>query len=283
MEDGASNSVDRKSGPIWKNLGARFWSAIIFSAICLVPFYFGGAFWAAFVALLGARLTWEWVRMSDTAPNPLAFAVPIIGLWLAIALAVLMNYQWAALAILIAALVAALERFSRKGILWAALGYIYIAVPTLMIVWLRGAEIGLDALGLRQLLFIILVVVAADTGAYFGGSFFKGPKIAPKLSPNKTWSGGVSGLIFGIFIGAVAGHVMGLSAVAAGLLAVPIIIFSVIGDFLESGLKRRLKVKDAGGLLPGHGGLLDRLDSLMAAVVAAAIILMLHPQIWSPL
>ena len=274
-------SAPAQAKPIWKNLGVRFWSAIIFSAICLVPFYFGGLAWAAFVALLAARLTWEWVRMSDPAPTALAFAIPIVGIIVAVILAAFMDYNYAVLSLVIAALIAAVERVKRKGILWAALGYIYVAVPTLMIVWLRGSETGFGALGLKQLFFIILVVVAADTGAYFGGSLMKGPKIAPKLSPNKTWSGFMTGLVFGIFIGVVSGHVMGLSWGLAAALAVPIVICSVVGDFLESGLKRRLNVKDAGDLLPGHGGLLDRLDGLMLAVVAAGLILIAYPHIWT--
>lgn len=265
---------------IWNNLAARFWTAIIFALVCIIPLYIGGPVWAALVAVLGLRLMWEWVNMSDPTPRKLSFAIPMIGLLVGIAYAGQGEGVLAATALVLAAIAAAIERSPRGGVLWAGLGTLYIIIPTLMIVWLRGPDMGLSATGFQQLLFIILIVVAADTGAYFGGSLLKGPKMAPKLSPNKTWSGFSCGLVFATMIGVLAGTFIGLPFWFAATLSVPIVIFSVIGDFFESGLKRRLNVKDAGDVLPGHGGLLDRLDSLMLAVVAAGVILAVYPQIW---
>ena len=141
-------------------------------------------------------------------------------------------------------------------------------------------ESGFAADGFKTLIFVLLVVIAADVGAYFGGSFFKGAKLAPKLSPNKTWSGFFSGLIFGASIGGIVGWIIGLNFLLGMTFAVPIVLLSVLGDLLESGLKRVLNVKDTGSLLPGHGGLLDRLDSLMLAVVGVACMLFFVPNIW---
>ena len=106
------------------------------------------------------------------------------------------------------------------------------------------------------------------------------PKLAPKLSPNKTWSGFFSGQVLAILLGALFGHFVGIGWLSGALLALPIAILSVLGDLFESGVKRNLNVKDTGGLMPGHGGLLDRLDSLMAAIIGFAIILILFPGIW---
>jgi len=236
--------------PVFKNVGVRAATALLFAAICIFPLYFGGWPWAILVALLGGRMMWEWVSMSDE--NPTA----------------------------IAALLAAFERARRGGLLWSGLGYLYIVIPSIAIVALRGIENGFVTEGFTKLIYVILVVVAADVGAYFGGSYFKGPKMAPKLSPNKTWSGFFSGLSFGAVIGGLVGLIVGLGFPIGFGLAIPLVILSVLGDLLESGLKRSLNVKDAGDLLPGHGGVLDRLDSLMLAVLGAVAFFHFAPNLW---
>jgi len=266
--------------PIFKNVGVRAATALLFAAICIPPLYFGGWPWAILVALLGGRMMWEWVRMSDPVPTRLAYIIPIIGVAVACFYMAQQNLAFAVVTAAIAALVAALERARRGGLLWSGLGYLYIVIPSMVIVGIRGVENGFATEGFTKLIYVILIVVAADVGAYFGGSYFKGPKMSPKLSPNKTWSGFFSGLSFGALLGGVAGHVVGLGFLFGVGLAIPIVILSVLGDLLESGLKRRLNVKDAGDLLPGHGGLLDRLDSLMLAVVGTVAILYIAPNIW---
>jgi len=266
--------------PIWNNVGIRAVTALSFAAICMLPLYLGGWAWAILVSLLGGWMMWEWVKMSDPSPTRLAYVLPIIGVVVANFYAVQGLWGLSIITIIIAAIVAAVERSRRGGLLWAGLGYLYIIIPCLAIVYLRGREAGFATAGFSRLIYIILIVIAADVGAYFGGSFFKGPKLAPKLSPNKTWSGSFSGLIFGALIGGIVGKIIGVGFALGVGLAVPIVILSALGDLLESGLKRILNVKDSGNLLPGHGGLLDRLDSLMLAVVGATSILFLIPNIW---
>lgn len=277
MTDDTTSKTPTKT---WKNLGVRAVSAIVFAAVCFAPFYFGGAIWTLLVALLGARVVWEWVRMSDLKATGLAYAIPLVGLIITLTYGYTGQFSFAFLAILVAAAVAVIERLSRGGGLWAGLGFIYIAVPCLSFIALRGHEVGISAPGFLLLIFLMTVVIAADTGAYFGGSYFQGPKMAPRLSPKKTWSGFMCGCVAGVFVGAVTALLSGFSMSMGAMLAFPVVIFSVLGDFLESALKRRLQVKDAGGLLPGHGGLLDRLDSLMMVVVVVIIATHVWPNLW---
>lgn len=266
--------------PIWNNVGTRAVTAVAFAILCFIPLYFGGWVWTALVSLLGGRMMWEWVKISDTSPTRLAYIIPIIGVLAANIYVTQELWLFSIATVVIAAVIAAIERSRRGGLLWAGLGYLYIIIPSLAIVSIRGMETGFASEGFAKLIFIIFIVIAADVGAYFGGSYFKGAKMAPKLSPNKTWSGFMSGMTFGALIGGLSGKVIGLGFILGLGLAIPIVILSVLGDLLESGLKRVLNVKDTGTLLPGHGGVLDRLDSLMLAVVGAVCILFLAPNIW---
>ena len=274
----STKSAEKK--PLFKNVGVRAATALLFAAICIPPLYFGGWAWAVLVALLGGRMMWEWVRMSDPMPTRPAFIIPIVGVVIACFYMAQQNLLFALITAGIATILAALERSRRGGLLWSSLGYLYIVIPSMAIVGIRGIENGFATEGFTKLIYVILIVVAADVGAYFGGSYFKGPKLSPKLSPNKTWSGFFSGLTFGALIGGAVGHIIGLGLPLGFGLAIPIVILSVLGDLLESGLKRRLNVKDAGELLPGHGGLLDRLDSLMMAIVGVVAILAVAPDLW---
>lgn len=272
--------------PKFSGVGVRLLSAIGMVLICLAPFYFGGWLWAALAGLFGGRMLFEWVRMSDPAPALPAFLTPIIGLLAGIIYLVQLNTGYALITILLTALAVIGIQSVRSGedkqsrILWATLGVLYIIIPTLIMVGMRGNEIGFDTVGFQRLLFVIACVIGADVGAYFGGSTIGGPKLAPKLSPNKTWSGFFSGQILAVVLGALFGHLVGIGWISGAILALPIAILSVLGDLFESGIKRTLNVKDTGGLMPGHGGLLDRLDSLMAAIVGVAIILVLFPGVW---
>jgi phosphatidate cytidylyltransferase len=150
------------------------------------------------------------------------------------------------------------------------MGLLYCGLPVVALIWLRGQPWGVYAS-----LFVMAVVWGADIAAYFTGRAAGGPKLAPAISPNKTWSGAAGGLIGALLVAAgVAliwpgyGNVAGVTRLA--LLALPLAVASILGDLFESGLKRRAGVKDSGTLLPGHGGVMDRLDGLVPAAVAGA-------------
>lgn len=255
--------------PIWKNLGARFVSAVIMAAVLFIPFYLGGYFWAVTIGILGARAAWEWVDITDVSTKPLAYGIPIAGLIAAIIVHFSGYGAWIYGIIFLTAAIAFLERLTRKAgeKVWAPFGAAYIILPCVAAVMLRGDGIGWDDQGFKLLTYLLVVVIAADVGAYFGGSYFKGPKLVPKLSPKKTWSGLISGVIFGVILGALFGYLLKMGPFKAGLIAIPVVLVSVIGDFFESGIKRRMNVKDAGDILPGHGGILDRLDSILMVII----------------
>ena len=272
--------------PKFKGVWVRFISAVALVLLCIAPFYFGGWLWAALAGLFGGRMLFEWVRMSDPSPALPSFIAPILGLLVSTVYIVQDDNVLAVIAVLMTAAAVATIHMLRAGedtkrrIGWAELGVFYIMIQTLFMIEMRGIEVGFNTIGFQRLLFILACVIGADVGAYFGGSAFGGPKLAPKLSPNKTWSGFFSGQVVAIILGAVFGAIINIGWVSGAILALPIAILSVLGDLFESGVKRELGVKDTGGLMPGHGGLLDRLDSLMAAIVGFAIMLFLFPTIW---
>lgn len=117
--------------------------------------------------------------------------------------------------------------------------------------------------GLAAALFPVLVTWATDTAAYFAGSKFGRTPLAPRISPKKTVEGALGGLLFGVAAGALFGHIAGRGALPWALIGMAASIAAQAGDLIESGLKRKAGVKDSGALLPGHGGVLDRFDSLM--------------------
>jgi phosphatidate cytidylyltransferase len=127
--------------------------------------------------------------------------------------------------------------------------------------------------GMAALFILFAIVWTTDNAGYFAGRAIGGPKLAPALSPKKTWSGAIAGLIgAGILIAVSAPYITGAQIVPLVVLAVVLSIASQAGDLAESALKRRFNVKDASQIIPGHGGVMDRLDGFWAAVVCAAII-----------
>jgi phosphatidate cytidylyltransferase len=153
-----------------------------------------------------------------------------------------------------------------------ALGVLYVGVPAVALVWLRQDE----PYGFRAVLFLLLIVATTDTFAYIGGRLIGGPKLWPRLSPNKTWSGlltgvaasAIAGAVFAAFVKEAVPWTLGCTALLLGVIA-------QAGDLAESALKRRFGVKDASSLIPGHGGFLDRVDGVVFAATAAALVAIL--------
>ncbi len=156
----------------------------------------------------------------------------------------------------------------RNSPFWQAGGVLYLGIPSLAIVTLRD----IPAHGTWLIVGLFIVVWATDTGALIAGNLIGGPKLAPELSPNKTWSGTIGGIVAAAILEAIYIAVIGGNAVAAALFGAGLAVFAHLGDLFESLVKRLFRTKDSGGLIPGHGGVLDRIDSTLFASVALAIV-----------
>jgi phosphatidate cytidylyltransferase len=268
----------------WSNLGIR-----VASATVLVPAVLGAVWFAdmpglrwlflVLVAVAVALLAIEWGAM--TAPNaPVRVSTALTVAVLAAAFLAFQHHMvlaWAAVALgaLAAALVArgVAERPTN-----AAFGVIYLAIPVVCIIWLRGMPEG------RQWTVLLFAVAwAADIAAFAVGSALKGPKLWPRFSPNKTWSGFFGGLAAAAGAGAAmaAFSAIVLSVQAGALIGLVAGLATMAGDLWESMLKRRFGVKDSGDLIPGHGGLLDRVDGLMFAAVVLAVARLINHWGWA--
>lgn len=255
-------------------------SALVLAPLALALVWAGGQAFAIFVAAFAAAMGWEWVRMSDTAAPPRAFAAAT-GTAVGAALLAwqgegLAGAAWTGLWILGGATGAALDRRPRGRAWEAFLGVAYVAGAAATLVALRNAEAG----GLHAILFLLAVVWAADVFAYLVGTWVGGPKLLPAASPNKTWSGLAAGLAGGVGAGFLLAEALDLDRVHALAAAGPTALAAVVGDLLMSLAKRRFGVKDAGTLIPGHGGVLDRVDALMFAVLVAGGFAVFAPIGW---
>jgi phosphatidate cytidylyltransferase len=250
------------------NLALRVASSVVLAPLAVVAAYIGGVVFLLFWTAAALIVLWEWdalVCAHDKNPVLTIGSVAIVGA------CVLAALDRAGFAILFLALgmmgVATLASRIRRA--WCAAGVTYAGAILIAPVLLRHDA----ALGFAGMLFLFAVVWCTDIVAYFVGRAFGGPKLMPRVSPNKTWSGALGGTVAAIAGGIAVAHFAGIgNIVAIGALALVLSIVSQAGDLFESALKRRFDVKDASNLLPGHGGLMDRLDGFVTAVAAAALI-----------
>ena len=262
----------------WNNLGVRVASAVVLAPLVVLATYPTWLF-LLMLAVAVALLAIEWGQMS--APGaPIRVATAITG---AVLVAVFTCYAghdraaWLLLVIgaLVAAFVARNVSERRRD---ASFGVIYIGAPCLALSWLRDTP-----QGFRWTVLLFAVTWSADIFAFLVGNMLKGPKLWPRFSPNKTWSGFVGGLIgsMGSAMGVVAVTKMSPSLAAAAAIGLGGGLATMAGDLWESILKRQFGVKDSGDLIPGHGGLLDRVDGLMFAALAIAAARLVYQAGWA--
>jgi phosphatidate cytidylyltransferase len=248
-----------------RNLLVRVAAALVLAPVAIAIAYAGGWPWAVLVTLAAIGLYVEWLTIIGVAREARiagsgAVALAIAGVCLATA-------RIDAALVVLALGLAAIALLSPRQRIWATAGYCYAAASEIASVLVRLDQV----CGFVALILILLVVWVTDIGGYFAGRGLGGPKLWPRVSPKKTWAGAIGGFAASL---AVSG---GFAAFGLGrpgsflLLGAALSVVSQAGDLFESAVKRRFGVKDSSHIIPGHGGLLDRLDGYVAAVVIAAI------------
>jgi phosphatidate cytidylyltransferase len=270
-DDGpATGSAPQRFGPdLWPRVAA----AVAMGSVAVAATWIGGFLFAAFWWLASIVVLWEWQRL--VGGERLIVARVVAGA-VALALAALSalhdSIAGVVAALILGAAAVGWIAGGRQGI-WAAAGVLYAGALVASVGLLRVSP----SFGMAAILWLFAVVWGADIAAYFAGRLIGGPRLWPRVSPGKTWAGAI--------VGAFAGAVLGLMLAAwtnrlAALfwLGLATAIVSELGDLFESALKRRFGVKDSSGLIPGHGGLMDRLDAFTSASFFAAVVAILHPK-----
>ena len=248
-----------------RNLLMRVIAALVLAPLAIAIAYAGGWLWAALVTLAAIGLYVEWLMIVGAVRERRVVGLGVVAL--AVAGFCLGFGRIDASLIALALGFAAVALFSPERRVWTATGFAYAAAAEIASVLVRLDRIE----GFAALTLVLLVVWVTDIGGYFAGRGIGGPKLWPRVSPKKTWAGAIGGFVASLVV--AAGFVLfGLGKVGPLLLLGAVLsVASQLGDLFESAVKRRFGVKDSSHIIPGHGGLMDRLDGFVAAVVMAAI------------
>lgn len=252
------------------NLQLRVISSVVLIVAVLAVTWFGGVAFRILSAAIAGAMFYEWSAMSRRAGSSRNELVAA-ALLAVVLLAFILGYSAASVLVLLALSVLASlvgSRLNGQG-LWTPAGLAYAGLSGLSLGWSRDA----DHTGLIAILFLFAVVWATDICAYFVGRSLGGPKLAPSISPGKTQSGALGGTVGGVLAGMALAISAGLGSLPLlALVAFLLSVVSQVGDLFESWVKRRHGVKDSGNLIPGHGGVMDRVDGLVAAAFALYLV-----------
>jgi len=247
------------------NLLTRVAAALVLAPVAIACAYVGSWLWIALVTVATIGLFVEWQLVIGASRQIIAtaggaFALLIAGISLAIG-----RIESAALILGFGLVAVVLLAPQRRG--WSGAGFLYAAAAQMASVLVRLDHVD----GLVALILVLSLVWVTDIGGYFAGRGIGGPKLWPRVSPNKTWAGAIGGLVGSLTV-AVTFSAFGFGKVWPMLfLGAALSIASQLGDLFESAVKRHFGVKDSSHIIPGHGGLMDRLDGFVAAIVLAAI------------
>jgi phosphatidate cytidylyltransferase len=274
-DSGASGKFASKLGSA-NNLVLRVVSAAVLGPLVLLVAYIGGWLFFALCAAAAAGILWEWTKLVADSADARILIPGFAALLFALALTGFGEPGAAAAMIFIGAALAAgvmaawPRRFpARNPLVWGSCGIVYAGIAFLGPALLRRDA----AWGFVAVLFVALTVWATDIFAYAVGRIVGGPLLWPRISPNKTWAGAVGGVVGGVAAGTSVAYASGVDKlVAVGVVALLLSVLTQAGDLFESAVKRRFGAKDAGSLIPGHGGLMDRLDGFLVAALVALLI-----------
>jgi phosphatidate cytidylyltransferase len=253
----------------WADLGVRALSAVLLIPAVLIDVWQGGIWFEVFMAFFGVLIAHEWsniVHNRNSAQFALHSAAAIIAAFLPKEIGVLPTVGMVLMLTAIGIFAASLREGEKT--VWTYAGIPYVAFPVLSLVMLRHNE----TWGIHAIMWLLLVVWATDTFAYFAGRAIGGPKLSPRFSPNKTWAGLLGAMAGAAAVSAIYAQAMLVAVIPLAVTAAVLAVCAQIGDIFESALKRHFGIKDSGNLIPGHGGVMDRVDGMVFASCAAAII-----------
>ncbi|MGZ5841984.1 MAG: phosphatidate cytidylyltransferase [Xanthobacteraceae bacterium] len=276
----------RANRPRASNLTLRVASAVVLAPVTLAITYVGGWIFYALCAIAAGGILWEWVSLASHRADPRVLApgwLALLGATVLIGLGLSAGGMGAlAIGVIVAgSIVAALPRATDEpsAPAWATGGVFYAGALLIAPAMLRSDP----QWGLIALLFLFANVWATDIFAYFCGRAIGGPLLWPRVSPKKTWSGAVGGLAGGVAASVAVAYASGVGKLGiVGVMACVLSVLAQAGDLFESSVKRRFGAKDASHLIPGHGGLMDRLDGFIVAALAALLIGIIHQGIAAP-
>ncbi len=254
-----------------KELALRFLSAAFLIPFALIVVWYGGAVSAAGCAFVGAVMAYEWVRMTNSPSMKILVSLAIVPAFVALFAGTLAGGA----ALIVCAILAAVTHPLASERFKSGFGLFYTAGMALAVYALR-VDMHWD--GWLATLILMIIVWVSDSGAFFTGRTLGGPALT-RISPSKTWSGAFGGIIFSVLAGFLVAHFVGGNGVYWGVAGGVVSFAAQFGDMFESLMKRRLGVKDASSLLPGHGGVMDRIDGLGAAAALALAVLLAFPSI----
>ncbi len=258
-----------------KSFVVRVISAVVLVVIALAAVFQGGLLFIIVSWLFGLAMLLEWKNISDPKGGILPDILNGAALTFTLTFVAIGQITMAGILLFSFVVINCLER-ARRGSAWrSGFGLLYILLPLLLLILLRD-----QSGGLALVLFIFVVVWAADSGAYLLGSMIRGPKLWPEISPNKTWSGFFGGVALGTISGVALAILFGNSPINFGGLAFVLTIVASGGDLLISRMKRHFGVKDTGDTIPGHGGVIDRMDAFLASVLVCSALIYEFPGVW---